>query len=220
MKIVKIVRKDSRNVALHLDNDDVFFLVYEIFVKSGLRKEDEISESRLSSLVRENRLFHMKQKAFRYLGRRRHSTTELRMKLRSKDYGGELIEEVLGYLTENNYLNDYEFAVQFADENIKNRLWGVNKVKAELLKRGISGATADKVITEKFSEEDVLGNAIVLLRKKIRTIDKKKSGTDKIKLKLFSYLAGKGYEYDIIRQSVEMILREEEREANTIPPEL
>ena len=206
MKIDKIVRKDDRSVTVHLDNDDVLFLANEIFLKNGLRKGDDISEGLFSSLIKENRIFHLKQKAFRYLGRRPHSVNELRLKLRHKDYDNDLINEVIGELTAKNYLNDYDFAIQFADENIKNKLWGEAKVKAELMKKGIDGKVIDRVLSEKFSERDVLGNAVILLKKKFKTIDKNKLGDQKTKFKLASFLANKGYDYDIIRQAIDECL--------------
>ena len=64
MKIIRIVKKDARNVVIHFDNDEVLFLAVVIFYKSGLKKNDDISDDRFSSLIRENRLFHIKQRAF------------------------------------------------------------------------------------------------------------------------------------------------------------
>ena len=54
MKITRVVKKDSKNVTIHLDNNDVIFINYEIFLKSGFRKNDDISENQIDSLIKEN----------------------------------------------------------------------------------------------------------------------------------------------------------------------
>ena len=110
MKVQKIVRKDSRNVSITFDNDEVLFLAVDIFIKSGIRKNDEITDNRFLSLIKENKLFYIRQRAFRFLGRRLHSVSELRTKLLQKDYEKLLVDDVLNELKEKDYLNDNEFA--------------------------------------------------------------------------------------------------------------
>ena len=207
MRIISVTQKDDRNVSIVLDNEKVLFLSNEIFMKSGLRKGNEISEDLFSSLVEENRSFFLKQKAFRYLGRRLHSVKELRLKLRRKDCDDRLIELVVEELKDKNYLNDYDFAVQFTDENIKNKLWGRAKLESELRKKGIEREIIDEVLREKLTGESEAENAVLLLQKKLETLDIKKSNEEKTKLKLINYLAGKGYDYDAIRQAVEECLK-------------
>ncbi len=209
MLITSIVRKDDKTVTVNFNNGDVLFLSYEVFLKSGLRKNDEVSEDRFLSLIKENRLFHLKQKAFRYLGRRLHSVKELKIKLRQKDYDSELIEEIVNELTEKNYLNDYEFAFQFTEENIRNKLWGKSKLEAELLKRGVARDVIEKVISEKLSGGNKIENAALLLQKKIKSLNRNKLTDDKFKLKLVTFLYGKGYDYDTIKQAVDECFKEE-----------
>ena len=93
MKITRIAKKDSANVIIEFDNGEPLFLSVEIFMKSGLRKNDEISEDRFLFLVRENKIFYIKQRAFRYLGRRLHAKSELKTKLLQKRYESDLIDK-------------------------------------------------------------------------------------------------------------------------------
>ena len=150
MKITRVVKKDSKNVSIHLDNGNVIFINYEIFIKSGLRKNDNISENQIDSLIKENQRFAVKQRAFRYLGRRLLSENELRIKLRLKKYDENIINEIIEDLKEKNYLDDLEFANIFSSENIRNKFWGKNKVKAELMRRGINNEIILQVLLEKF----------------------------------------------------------------------
>ena len=170
MRIIRIVKKDVRNVAIHFDNDEVLFLAVDIFYKSGLKKNDEISYDRFSSLIKENRLFHIKQRAFLYLGRRQHSTSELRTKLKQKGYETELISEVIDDLKSKNYLDDTEFAKMFVEEKLKLKLWGEQKLRSELIKRGIKSDIISDVLRTIISDENQVNNALILATKKYNTL--------------------------------------------------
>ncbi len=135
MRIDKVIKKDERNVTVYLDNDEKLYLSYEVFLKNGLRKNMEISEGHFSLLVKENQIYHIKQRAWRFLARRMHSMNEMRIKLKQKGYDHILIEDVLGELVQKGYLDDAKFAAMFAEENIKSKLWGFAKIKAELFKK-------------------------------------------------------------------------------------
>lgn len=210
MKISKIVNKDAKNVIVHFDNDEVLFLSVDIFYKSGLKKNDEISDDRFSSLIKENQLFHIKQRAFRYLGRRQHSTSELRIKLKQKRYETELINEVLDDLKKKNFLDDTKFAEMFVEEKMKLKLWGEQKLRSELVKRGIKSEIITDVLANKISEEEKLNNAMIIASKKYDTLKNRNVDKDVIKRKLFTFLNSRGYNYDLIKEVYdELIIKDD-----------
>ncbi len=203
MKILKVVKKDEKNVAIYLDNNEALFLSNEILIKNGLRKNDEISEDRFAYLIKENQLFYLKQKAFKLLGRRLHSVRELKIKLSQKGYETQNIDTVVSELIHSGYLNDYEFAFQFSEENIKNKLWGANKISAELKKRGIDRDIISRVLNEKFPSGNSSRNAAQLVEKKMKSISGKNIEPQKLKVKLLSFLASRGYDYETSKNVVE-----------------
>jgi len=208
MRIEGIAKKDEKNVKITLDNGDTLYLAYDVFFKNGLKKNDEISESRFSFLTCENQKFYLKQKAFRYLGRRLHSAYELKLKLRQKGYSLDLIDQIIDELINSNYVNDNEFALLFAEENIKNKLWGRRKLEAELFKKGIDRNIVSHVVREKFSGGDELSMALELGRKKVRSLSSRGFETEKIKTRLISFLLTKGYDYEISSRTVEILIAE------------
>jgi regulatory protein len=211
MKITRVIKKDSKNVAIHLDNNNVIFINYEVFIKSGLRKNDDISENQIDSLIKENQRFAVKQRAFRYLGRRLLSENELRVKLKQKKYDENIIDETIEYLKEKEYLNDLEFANVFSSENIRNKFWGKNKVKAELMRKGVNNEIISQVLSKKFPEGNDLNNAIELAQKKYRMLSKRNLEQKKIKEKMISFLFSKGYDYEVIKEALEQIVKEEDK---------
>jgi regulatory protein len=210
MKVSRIVKKDARNVVIHFDNDEVLFLSVDIFYKIGLKKNDEISDDRFSSLIKENRLFHIKQRAFRYLGRRQHSTSELRIKLKQKGYETELINEVLDDLKQKNHLDDKKFAEMFVEEKIKLKLWGEQKLRSELIKRGIKSEIISDILRNKITDEDKVNNAMTVATKKYHTLKNRNVENDVIKRKLFTLLNSRGYTYDVIKNVCSKLITEDE----------
>ena len=208
MKVQNIVRKDSRNVSITFDNGEVLFLAVDIFIKSGIRKNDEITDNRFLSLIKENKLFHIRQRAFRFLGRRLHSVSELRTKLLQKGYEKLLIEDVLDELEEKDYLNDNEFAKMFVEEKIKTKLWGEKKLRNELIKKGVSEQIIAETIKSSISAEDNFTNAMEVATKKYKVLAKRSLDNDVVKRKLISFLNLQGYDYNLIKEVCNKLLTE------------
>ena len=206
MKITRIVKKDEKNVIVYLDNNEKLILTYEILLKNGLRKNRDIPEDHFQFLIRENQKHHIKHKAFSYLGRRHHSAFEIRTKLRQKKYDRILIEEIINDLIAKKYIDDLEFARLFADENIRLKLWGKNKIKGELIKRGVNQEIISQVLNEKFPEGNDLDNAVDLAWRKYKSLQRRNLEEIKLKQKLYTFLSSRGYDYETSKEAVDKII--------------
>ncbi|MEJ2103141.1 MAG: regulatory protein RecX [Ignavibacteriaceae bacterium] len=207
MRIDKVVKKGKNDVTVYLDNDKVIFLNVEVFLKNGLKKGDEISDDHFSFLIEQNKLFHIKQKAFRLLGRRQHSSSELRRKLWDRDYEQKLIDEVLNDLTKNGYIDDTEFIRAFMDEKSRTKNWSRKRIKSELIKRGLNQSLIDKISREQTDESDN-DNAIRVAKKKFEVFTKRNLEPKELRNKLSTYLFSKGFDYDLIKTVVDKLLKE------------
>jgi regulatory protein len=211
MKVLRIVKKGKSDVTIYFDNDSVIFLAVEVFLKSGLKKGDDISEDRFSLLIEQNKLFHIKQKAFRLLGRRQHSTSELKRKLWNRDYEQKLIDEVIEDLKKNSYLDDKEFIRAFVAEKSKFKNWSVKKIKSELMKSGLASKLIDEILSKETIDSDY-GNAMKLAKKKYEILIKRNLEPIDLKNKLSTYLFSKGFDYDLIKEICSKIMRSETEE--------
>lgn len=206
MKVERVAKKDENNVIVYLDNDEKLFLSYEVFLKNGLRKGSEIPDGHFDFLVSENQKYHIKKKAYSYLARRHHSVFEIRTKLRRRKYDDSLIGEILNDLMAGGYLDDGEFAEIFAEENIRLKLWGRNKIKAELIKRGVEGSVIDGVLNKKFGENPGVDNAALLAAKKFRLLKDRTPDENKLRQKLYTFLSSRGYDYETSKEAVNRVL--------------
>ena len=209
MKIQRILKKDENNVIVYLDNGDKLYLTQEVIMMNGLRKNQEISESHFSFLINENKKFHIKQRAFRLLGRRLHSINELRIKLLQKDYEKGIVETVLNELIKSKYLDDYKFSQMFSEEKIKIKLWGKNKIKSELIKKRINPEIINDVLKEKFPEGNLVDNAVVLAEKKLKSLSSRGFDNQKLKARLFSFLNSRGYDFETSKKAIDKMINDD-----------
>jgi regulatory protein len=206
MQIAKVVKKGNNDVTIHFDNDSTLFLTVEVFFKSGLKKGDDISEDRFSLLIEKNKLYHIKQRALRLLGRRQHSISELKRKLWNKDYEQKLIDEVIEDLVKNGYLNDEDFIREFVADKSKTKKWSKNKIKSELIKRGLTPKQIDEILNKQPKETEN-ENALKLAQKKYMLLVKRNSEPKELRNKLSAFLFSKGFDYELIKDVCEKILK-------------
>jgi regulatory protein len=208
MKIESIAKKDKRNVIINFDDNSELIINYEVFLKSGLRRGMEVSSDRFSFLVSENEKHKIKTEAINYLANRIHSEKELRIKLQRKKHPADLIDEIINELKDKELVDDYKYSLIYSEEKIRLKLWGEKKIKAELMRRGISNEIIVKVIEEKFSENNNLENAIELASKKLKSLSNKKLEKRNLAEKIYSFLASRGYDYQTSKEAVEKVLNE------------
>ena len=97
----------------------------------------------------------------------------------------------------------------FVEEKVKLKLWGEQKLRSELIKRGIKSEVISDVVRNKISEEDKLNNVIIVASKKYDTLKNRKLNNDAIKKKLITFLNSRGYNYDVIKEVCDELIKEE-----------
>ena len=207
MLVSRIVKKGKSDVTIHFDDDTKLFLAVEVFLKSGLKKNDEISEDRFSFLIEENKKFHIKQRAFRLLGRRQHSLAELRSKLWGKDYNKRLIDEILEQLVAGNYLNDKEFAIAFVEEKLSAKKWSERRLKGELIKKGIKPDIISEVLRQKVSTTENFDNAFTAAEKKYKSLKKRNLEPRELKNKISAFLLSRGFDYETVKEVCDKVTK-------------
>jgi regulatory protein len=206
MKVIRIQKKDERNVIVLFDEGDKLILSYEVCVRNELRKDKEISRSLFDSLLVENQKYHIKQKAFILIGRRLHSSRELEIKLRQKKYDANLVSSVIEELVQSGIIDDKIFAEEFAEEKIRLKLWGNKKIESELIKRGISRQIVNQVVSDLFTEKEWLENAASLAARKLKQLRIRGYDDLILRQKLLNFLIQRGYDYDEAKNAVNSLM--------------
>ena len=130
---------------------------------------------------------------------RERSSKEVLIKLFSLRYDSNTSKKIIDKLKKINMINDLRFSKSFARGKFKINKWGKSKIKSYLINKGIS----ENEITQGLESID---NEIYLETLKSLLINKKKTiKKEEVKLKkqkLFNYLHQKGYEKNLIFDSI------------------
>lgn len=116
-----------------------------------------------------------------------------------------MIEIVIDELITGKLLDDDQFAKLFAEEKLRTASWGKSKLKAELIKKGISNDIIAVVLDEMINEDDQLSSAIKLAERKYKSLKNRALEKQKLLQKLYAFLLSKGYNYDVSKRAVESL---------------
>ncbi len=170
---------------------------YRTVLDYGLRKYDDLDDDKKLKLISDSEFVKAKDSSFRILAKRQHSGYELRNKLLKKGYTKETIDRTLQAMQTGNYLNDEQFTKAYIDERLKRKKIGINKLKAELFKRGIARNIIEHNLSGIDSELSY-ENALSLAHRKTELLIKKGTEPNKIKQKVFAFLSSRGYDFETI----------------------
>jgi regulatory protein len=113
----------------------------------------------------EMRVAHARGLAWDALNRRERTVAELARILARKRVEPAVIEEVVGELVEQGFLDDARYARQFADERRRLDSWGTERIQRRLRALGIGREELDEALEAQPHDEE-LDAAVALLRRR------------------------------------------------------
>ncbi|MCK9281726.1 MAG: recombination regulator RecX [Melioribacteraceae bacterium] len=210
--IISRLLKKGNNVIIFFEDNSKIKIDYELVVKSGLRINDNLHDEAREKLLAQNIRIRVKNGAFNYLGRRHHSYFELRKKLSAKGYDKVVIDETLNELQEKGYIDDEDFAKRYIEESVVRKKSGTNKIIAGLYQKGISREIINRVMSSIDNHDEMAENALEITKKKLNSLKQRNTDKQKLKTKLFSFLSGKGYSSEIIKEVISQLDLNQEEE--------
>lgn len=169
----------------------------------GIKNKSEIGEEEFEELaetIMSRRAFN---KAIDLISRREHSRKELIEKLNQRGYQA-VSDSVADKLQEKGYLNDERFAVMYAGELKNRKSMGKNRIKQELLRKGIERDIIENVIES--IDENPIEEIIDILRRKYP----KYNLDEKNKTRAINGLIRLGYSFSDIKKTLIEIDSEED----------
>ena len=143
----------------------------------------------------------MMKRAFNLLAAKPRSQAEMRERLLEKPWAeAEVVERAIARLVELGYLNDQQYAEQFANSRLTMKPIGRSRLRQDLRRKKISANDAEHALTEVYSEEreeELIEQAIA---KRIRLRGNPTSREES--KKLFDYLLRLGFGYELVIRKV------------------
>ncbi len=184
----------ENSVQLTFDTGKPLRLSYDSYIEISPPVEEELSEDVFSKLFHAAEKFRCREYSFRYLSIRSRSSFEMKVYLGKKKFSRELIEEVIGDLKENGYINDEDFAEFYITAKMRTGRHGKNLIVKGLFEKGVSRDIIDRKIKELGAQNANMEELMVLAEKKFRDVKDKKDPL----VKVGNYLRGRGFSYDEI----------------------
>ncbi len=132
------------------------------------------------------------------------SVRELRERLLEKSWTNlEIIDSVIEKLKEYNYLNDEQFAKDFAASKIRQKPIGKRVLQQKLATKKLDRETVEKILETAFeetTEADLIERAAA---KRLRLKGKPETREDS--KKFFDYLMRQGFGYELVRDEMQKI---------------
>jgi regulatory protein len=179
-------------------------LVLELKLRIGSIFDEAVEAAVLNGALR----LATYDRALNALTSRARSAKELERWLANKKQPKEFIAPTIEKLTELGFLNDAEFAKQFARSRAVGRKMSKRLIQAELAKRGVARDLADRAVSEIVAEEqiDERAQAQALAAKKMRSLAK--LAPEVQRRRLYGFLARKGYSPDLVMSAVRALTAE------------
>ena len=180
-----------------LDTGDFFDISTDLVLKYGLAKNVNLEDERKKEIDKEQRIIDAKQTAYNYASYKPRTITQIKEKLKLKEFSQSETELALKFLKDFNLIDDEKFAKDFINSFLKKKPSGKQRLSQELYQKGVPKDIIESSIEKHFPEEDKYELAIKACEKKLRTISNKTS--DKQKTSLISYLQRQGFDWQVIK---------------------
>lgn len=155
------------------------------------------------------------QAALRLLEARPRSSSEIRDRLRRKEFAPEQIDRAIERLEQLGMIDDAAFAQSWVDNRQQLKPRGIGALRDELRRKGIDRTIVDDVLSNPELSEGEDERAMAVAR---AAAHKYRAGDRAIfSRKLGSYLQRRGFGFDVIRPVIDT-LWDEQQQAGDDPP--
>lgn len=199
---LKVQKKHPDRVNVYLDSEYSFGL--SRITAAWLRVGQELSPSKIAKLQAEDEREVAYIKALRYLDYRPRSHAEVRRNLEKHQIPSDVINDVFKRLERSGLVNDERFAQDWVENRSEFRPRSRRALAYELHQRGLNNSAIEKAL-EGLNEETLAYHAAVKQSRHYEGLDVRDFHN-----KLGSYLARRGFSYDVIKQVVARVWDEKQ----------
>ena len=187
-----------------MDDEYAFACDAQLVYIHNIAKGRSMDKENLEDIINEDNYIKGKNCALHFLERSFKSAKQVVDKLVIKEFDVKTIDRVMEFLKQYDFIDDKRFVELFIKEKIKSS--GKNKIKFTLLKKSLPKELIEEGLN-KITSEQQLQIALQLGGKKIVTLSKSEKDTKKLYKKTSDYLARSGYDYEIIKEVLNKITK-------------
>lgn len=199
MIITEIKRKGKSELYhVYLDGEYFGLLQAEYIYKNKLKTGTEIEKEQIEKVKEESDRLTCSSMALNYVAKMIKSEKQVKDYLKKHGFSSVAIAEATQKLKQYGYINDEQFA-EFMLNSLKNKK-GKNAIKQDLMQKGIKKEQIDEVLDNLSGQEETCQKiAQKWLKAKPLPLDNNN------KAKLYRHLASKGFEFDVIKETLNKV---------------
>ncbi|MEK7169076.1 MAG: RecX family transcriptional regulator [Patescibacteria group bacterium] len=184
----------QKRVNIFLDGEFSFGLDLENFMKLGLKVNQELTEEEKNEIIKKGELQKCFDKTLRFVMTRPRSLKEVKDYFRRKEVDISLHQNILDRLTKLELLDDQKFAKWWVEQRLEFKSKSKKDITYELRQKGVDSNTIKNVLDDSGIDEIKIANDLIAKKSY-----KWQKYEDKVrKQKITQYLAGKGFDWNII----------------------
>ena len=212
---IQSLRPRGLKVLIHTDCDEPFEVTLEALERNRLGVGDPLPNARRHLLLNDDADVRVREAALNLLSYRMRTRSELKRRLRQKDFRPARIDLCLDQLEAKGFLNDEAAASAFIRDRLRHRPRGKARLSSELRSKGLDADTVNRVINDVFENEgtdDLLLARQVAegwLRRQNQATVKTLADTahsqsrEKVRRRLYGHLTRRGFRGDALRTAIE-----------------
>ena len=204
---IETQKKNIDRVNIYINYEYAFPCSAELVYIHKLKINEEVDVDELKELVDEDNFLKCKNTALKIIERTYKTEKQIYDKLIEKEYEETHVQRVIEFLKSYNFINDEEYVRLYINDKIKSQ--GRNKIKYDLIKKGIS----EHIIEDKLGSTDKdLGEAAALnlAEKKYRSLVKSESDKRKLYKKLSEFMLRKGYSWGEVKSVLNNLFKDDD----------
>jgi len=185
-----VQKNNKERVNVYIDHKFAFAVTLNVAL--SLKKGQVLDEAEIARLTSNDIVDRAYEQALHYLGYRPRTRQEVKRHLQKKTIPDEAIEIVIDRLDSQNYLNDAEFGRLWAENRALHNPKGRRALQYELRQKGLTETEIEQAL-EDLDEEALAWQAVRKRLTRWQSLDELT-----LRKKLTSYLARRGFDYEII----------------------
>ena len=212
---IQSLRPRGLKVLIHTDCDEPFEVTLEALERNRLGVGDPLPEVHRHLLLNDDADVRVREAALNLLSYRMRTRSELKRRLRQKDFRPARIDLCLDQLEAKGFLNDEAAAAAFIRDRLRHRPRGKARLSSELRSKGLDADITNRVINDVFENE---GTDDLLLARQVAEGWLRRQNQDtvktlaetahsqsreKVRRRLYGHLTRRGFRGDALRTAIE-----------------
>lgn len=192
-----IYLNDGRNFLCHID----------FMIKFGIKRGGILSDERIDEIKSLSEIYLAREIAFRFVAYKVRTEREVYNRLKREGFNEDVIQVVMDDLKRFKFLDDLEYAKNFAQSKLSSPSFGRRFIEQALKSRGVDDETISSALSEVFNDVDEFELAYCVAMRKLKQLrsSRRKIDEGKQRRKIYEFLARRGFDWDVIDKVLDKI---------------